>query len=158
MRALPPGSRAQLLDLSQNQLTGTLPSAWQQLALLRRLDVSSNALSSTIPAAWPGGMGALSRLIITNNTQVWPPCLSALALTSLLAVRRCPKCPSECAPASVPKTRAPVHKCTRADVRRHPRGLVKRGVQVSVLHDDLPQPAATTKPFTTSAVATSTKP
>jgi len=41
-----------VLDLSQNQLTSTLPSAWAQLSYLSVLNLAFNNLEGTLPPSW----------------------------------------------------------------------------------------------------------
>ena len=58
------------MDLSLNQLSGTLPTAWQNLASLQQLDMSNNTLMSTIPPEWYSGtpkMSLLSQLTLMGN-------------------------------------------------------------------------------------------
>lgn len=56
-------SRLTVIDVSQNQLDGTLPEAWgPALVNLQLLDASGNGqLSGTLPESW-GSMGALQVL------------------------------------------------------------------------------------------------
>lgn len=42
----------QVLDLSHNQLTSTLPPAWAQLSYLSVLNLARNNLEGTLPPAW----------------------------------------------------------------------------------------------------------
>ncbi len=60
----------QLMDLSSNRLTYTLPAAWSALASLSRLDLGSNNFMSTIPASWQIGMVSLTRLVLTGNSAM----------------------------------------------------------------------------------------
>lgn len=42
----------QVLDLSNNNLTGTLPDAWARMAFLSVLDLHNNSLNGTLPSVW----------------------------------------------------------------------------------------------------------
>jgi hypothetical protein len=46
------GVLLQVLDLSHNQLSSTLPAAWAQLAYLSVLNLAYNQLEGTLPPAW----------------------------------------------------------------------------------------------------------
>lgn len=50
-------SGLRFLNLSGNQLTGSLPDAWSQLRGPMAVDVSRNKLTGPLPAAW-GAVGA----------------------------------------------------------------------------------------------------
>ena len=54
------------LDLTDNQLTGPLPSAWGQLAHLEILDLAGNRLTGPLPPAW-GQLASLRWLNLGNN-------------------------------------------------------------------------------------------
>ena len=42
----------QVLDLSHNQLTSSLPESWGRLAFLASLSLRSNSLEGALPACW----------------------------------------------------------------------------------------------------------
>lgn len=41
-----------MLDLSSNQLSGSLPESWSRMALMSVLDMHNNSISGTLPGAW----------------------------------------------------------------------------------------------------------
>jgi hypothetical protein len=41
-----------VLDLSSNQLSGSLPESWSRMALMSVLDMHNNSISGTLPGAW----------------------------------------------------------------------------------------------------------
>jgi hypothetical protein len=51
---LTPHTVPQVLDLSSNALTSTLPAAWAQLLHLSVLSLNGNALKGALPPAWAG--------------------------------------------------------------------------------------------------------
>ena len=58
------------LDLSFNQLSGTLPTAWSALSVLTALNLQGNTLRSTIPSAWASGMADAVSLVLANNPSL----------------------------------------------------------------------------------------
>ena len=56
----------EILYLYSNKLTGTLPSAWQDLANLQALALFSNELTGTLPSAWKD-LANLQYLDLTSN-------------------------------------------------------------------------------------------
>lgn len=48
----PAPPRCQVLDLSHNRLSGTLPPSWGRLAFLSSLALRNNTLNGTLPDAW----------------------------------------------------------------------------------------------------------
>lgn len=45
-------THTQVLDLSHNQLTSSLPPSWAQLGYLSVLNLAQNNLEGTLPPAW----------------------------------------------------------------------------------------------------------
>ncbi|KAJ0729495.1 putative protein kinase RLK-Pelle-LRR-XII-1 family [Helianthus annuus] len=78
-RILQLSSLSIILDLSQNNLFGSLPTEVRDLKMLTTLDLSYNNLSGTIPSSL-GGCGSLSGLYLTGNLfqGMIPPSLSSL--------------------------------------------------------------------------------
>lgn len=68
----------EILDLSNNRLTGELPDCWWKLEALQFMDLSNNSFSSEIPAAKPGHNCSLESLHLAGNsfTGVFPPVLA----------------------------------------------------------------------------------
>uniref|UniRef100_A0ACD5WJN2 Uncharacterized protein n=1 Tax=Avena sativa TaxID=4498 RepID=A0ACD5WJN2_AVESA len=67
----------QILDLSNNQLTGELPDCWWNLQALQFMDLSNNSFSGQIPMAKPSHNCSLESLHLAGNsfTGVFPPVL-----------------------------------------------------------------------------------
>jgi Leucine-rich repeat (LRR) protein len=67
----------QILDLSNNQLTGELPDCWWNLQALQFMDLSNNSFSGKIPAAEPTHNCSLESVHLAGNsfTGVFPPVL-----------------------------------------------------------------------------------
>uniref|UniRef100_A0ACD5TMX2 Uncharacterized protein n=1 Tax=Avena sativa TaxID=4498 RepID=A0ACD5TMX2_AVESA len=68
----------QILDLSNNQLTGELPDCWWNLQALQFMDLSNNSFSGEIPMAKPTSHNcSLESLHLAGNsfTGVFPPVL-----------------------------------------------------------------------------------
>ena len=62
----PPTPRPPRSDLSQNALTGGLPSLWATLGALTRLDAGANYLAGPLPDAWRE-LGSLQELRLVSN-------------------------------------------------------------------------------------------
>jgi Leucine-rich repeat (LRR) protein len=64
----------QILDLSNNQLTGELPDCWWDMQALQFMDLSNNSFSGEIPAAPPSHNCTLESLHLAGNgfTGVFP--------------------------------------------------------------------------------------
>ena len=59
------------MDLSYNQLSGSLPVAWSSFQAMAHLDLSYNTpLVSTVPSAWQTGMTAMTRLVLSGNSAM----------------------------------------------------------------------------------------
>jgi hypothetical protein len=69
----------QYLLLYNNQLTGTLPDSWSAMTALRDLDLSSNQLTGTLPDSW-SAMTAMQDLDLSSNqlTGTLPDSWSAM--------------------------------------------------------------------------------
>lgn len=67
----------QILDLSNNQLTGELPDCWWNLQALQFMDLSNNSFSGQIPAAKASHNCSLESLHLAGNgfTGIFPPVL-----------------------------------------------------------------------------------
>jgi Leucine-rich repeat (LRR) protein len=67
----------QILDLSNNRLTGELPDCWWDLQALQFMDLSNNSFSGEIPAAEPSHNCSLESVHLAGNrfTGVFPPVL-----------------------------------------------------------------------------------
>jgi Leucine-rich repeat (LRR) protein len=50
------------IDLSNNSLSGTLPTSWASLHTLQWLDLSHNQLEGQLPAEWGNGLQMLSTM------------------------------------------------------------------------------------------------
>lgn len=76
----------QILDLSNNQLTGELPDCWWNLQALQFMDLSNNSFSGQIPAAKASHNCSLESLHLASNgfTGLFPPVLHGCdSLTTL---------------------------------------------------------------------------
>ncbi|KAK3153896.1 hypothetical protein QOZ80_2BG0182930 [Eleusine coracana subsp. coracana] len=64
----------QILDLSNNKLTGELPDCWWDMQALQFMDLSNNSFSGEIPAAPPGHNCTLESLHLSGNgfTGIFP--------------------------------------------------------------------------------------
>ncbi|XP_044958307.1 receptor-like protein EIX2 [Hordeum vulgare subsp. vulgare] len=65
----------QILDLSNNQLTGELPDCWWNLQALQFMDLSNNSFSGQIPAAKASHNCSIESLHLAGNsfTGLFPP-------------------------------------------------------------------------------------
>ena len=78
----------QELDLSANNLTGTLHACLGNLTSLRALDLSSNLLSGNIPSSFTAKLESLEYLSLSYNNFEGLFSLSSLANNSRLKVLR----------------------------------------------------------------------
>ncbi|CAN6448787.1 unnamed protein product [Victoria cruziana] len=73
------------LDLSSNQLTGSIPSSFSNLSFLTRLDLSSNQLTGSIPSSF-STPSSLTYLFLDNNHLTGSIPSSFSNLSSLLVL------------------------------------------------------------------------
>ena len=84
VRVLGSPSRVQVLDLQQNQLTGTIPAQLSQLSQLTELNLYLNQLTGPIPVEL-GRMDGLQGLDLSQNQLTGP---IPVALNQLFQLRR----------------------------------------------------------------------
>ena len=63
----------QVLELHSNQFSGTLDAAWRLPSTLHQLVLSNNSLTGSIPSTWPGtGAASLAYLAMDQNALEGP--------------------------------------------------------------------------------------
>jgi hypothetical protein len=88
-------ARLSVLNLNSNLLEGSLPSSWARQRSLLQLNIGSNRLEGVLPRAWSQGMDSLRGVNFTGNRiqgslpKEWANMTSLQSLCVMAAVQRC---------------------------------------------------------------------
>ncbi len=72
-----------VLDVSANELTGTIPAEWGGMSALEQLNLSNNRLSGTLPASIIGWESLTTMRLANNRFTGIMPALTAKSLTTI---------------------------------------------------------------------------